>query len=117
MRRPPKKNKAQVQSHTVVEKGKGNVVHEESQTELVDVDIEPGDAKVGVGYDTKRWGSDQVGGMTVGCSTFVNLSCRQHAGVLSVANDVAAELAWSFLKRNEERARKRLMAFADGKNI
>lgn len=116
-RPPPKKGKAQVQSHVTVEKGKGNVVLQEDQVELADTDIEPGEAKISVGYDSKRWGSDQVGGMTVGCSTFVTLSCRQHAGVLKVANDVAAELAWSFLKRNEQRTKERLMAFADGKNV
>jgi hypothetical protein len=115
-RRPPPRNRAQVQHSTTFIKNK-EVVRHEDQEELVNVDIEPGDAKVSVGYDCKQWGSDRVGGLTVGTSAHVTLSCNQRVGVMRVANDVAAELAWSFMKRNRERAKDVLIRYANGEDI
>jgi hypothetical protein len=115
-RRPSRGQKAQVKQSVTISKGsRGPVVHHEDKTDLVHVeDIEPGDAKASVGYDIKYWASDQNHGMTIGSSAHVSLTCSQNSSVIALANDVAAELAWSFMHRNAERARRHIDKFIDG---
>jgi hypothetical protein len=114
--RPSMGQKAQVKHTTTIRKGaRGKVVHHEDKTELVDVaDIQPGDAKSSAGYDIKYWASDKNHGMTIGASAHVSLTCSQHSNVLALANDVAAELAWTFMHRNAKRAQQHIDKFIDG---
>lgn len=112
-RRGPSKGKAQVSYSSMVQKGgKGEMVHNISHIEQRDVDVEPGCESVSVGYEVKYWASDQTHGMTVGTTTNVKVNCHQYN--MDHANDVAADLAWTYMRFNSERTLQKLNKFLDG---
>jgi hypothetical protein len=109
-RKAPARQKTQVKHSTTIRKGnRGRVVHHEDKVEKVEVSIEPGDESIGVGYDVKFWASAETGGMTIGASAYVKLSCRPSE--IDLANDTAADLAWKFMHRNAQRARREINNF------
>ena len=119
MRRPPKRkasNTAQVRTNTSVTKGAdGPFVHATGEVTPIVVPLPPGEETVSVGYDQKVWASDYSLGMTVGTSSHVKLSCRFMD--LEEANDLAADLAWKYLEKNQKRSKQKLMSFLEKKDV
>jgi len=115
-RKAPSKGKAQVKQSTTVRRGssKGPVVHHEDKIEAVDVPVEPGPESVSVGYDIKYWASDVNHGMTMGTSAYVRLSCGETLKDLDRANEIAADLAYSYMEKNARAVQRDLDKFFDG---
>lgn len=112
-KRAPKRTKAHVKTKVEVRQGsRGPLVHKEDLDEAIPVPVTPGDNEVGVGFDIKYWASDDNHGMTVGCTSFVKLSCASDQ--LDKADEVAADLAYDYLHKNADRVRKDLNKFIDG---
>ena len=105
--RVPSRGKAQV-SHTTTIKNKSNgeELKNITETDQLNVPVVPGEEEVCVGYDIKYWASEHTGGMTVGTSAHVKLSCGP--GDLDHANDVAAELAHAYMSKNAKAAQRDL---------
>lgn len=101
-RRAPTRSKATV-NHSVSVKSYGKELRRESASEVVDVLIRPGEARVSVGHSIKYWASDQNAGMTIDSMCNVSLPCEPTQAGLDMANDAASELAYTYMKRNGKR--------------
>lgn len=113
MSKPPRRQRAVVSYSTKVSRGaEGPLVHEDGGDDLVaEVPVAPGEASTTVGFNLKYWASDQSQGMTVGVTADVKLSCAQNTEELQHANQVAADLAYSYLQKHAKRIRRDLVRF------
>jgi hypothetical protein len=104
MRAPPKRTTrgATIETHSIASRNKTEKVGERYEHRNLLHDLPDGPATVEVGYEIKRWESDRVGGITLGTTCKVTISCARDEEVVVQANDLAADLAYHNLLRSNK---------------